>query len=143
MARYSTTVESDLSVDDAFAYMADLRNFAEWDPGVSEAELIRADGPGPDAVYRVTANGIELEYETREFQPPTQVFVVAESTFFESADRVTVEPHAGGSRVTYEAELRLPGPLRLFDPVLSIVFNRIGDKAAAGLEKAIGAERVS
>ena len=37
MARYVTKVRTPRSVEDAFAYMADLRNFAEWDPGVTAA----------------------------------------------------------------------------------------------------------
>jgi hypothetical protein len=34
MARFTTHIRSPLSADQAFAYMADLTNFAEWDPGV-------------------------------------------------------------------------------------------------------------
>jgi hypothetical protein len=34
MARYVTTIPSSLTQEEAFAYMADLRNFAEWDAGV-------------------------------------------------------------------------------------------------------------
>ena len=39
----------------------------------------------------------------------------------------------GGTAVTYTADLRLRGPLRLFDPVLQVLFNRIGDNARDGL----------
>ena len=35
MARYMTRVRTDMAPSEAFAYMADLRNFAEWDPGVT------------------------------------------------------------------------------------------------------------
>ena len=34
MARYVTTVRTSWAPEVAFGYMADLRNFAEWDPGV-------------------------------------------------------------------------------------------------------------
>lgn len=34
MTRYQTKLRTPLSAEQAFAYMADLRNFAEWDPGV-------------------------------------------------------------------------------------------------------------
>lgn len=46
MARYITTVRTRRSVADAFAYMADLRNFAEWDPGVRK--VVQVDGDGAD-----------------------------------------------------------------------------------------------
>jgi hypothetical protein len=35
--------------------------------------------------------------------------------------------------VSYEAELTLKGPLRVLDPLLGLAFNRVGDRAAAGL----------
>jgi len=38
MARYAVHVRSPKPADEAFAYMADLSNFAEWDPGVEHAE---------------------------------------------------------------------------------------------------------
>jgi carbon monoxide dehydrogenase subunit G len=57
-----------------------------------------------------------------------------------STDEITVTPADGGSRVTYEADLRLAGPLgRVVDPVLGLVFRRIGDRAAAGLRATLGA----
>ena len=42
--------------------------------------------------------------------------------------------------MTYDAELLLNGVLGLANPMLGLVFNRIGDRAAAGLSKALGAE---
>ena len=39
----------------------------------------------------------------------------------------------GGTRVSYEADLTLKGPLRALDPLLGLAFNRVGDRAAAGL----------
>jgi hypothetical protein len=34
MARYVTSVATTLSAAEAFAYMADVTHFVEWDPGV-------------------------------------------------------------------------------------------------------------
>ena len=54
MARYVTTVRTGRSAADAFAFMADLRNFAEWDPGVSKVVQVEGNGGGRDAVFDVT-----------------------------------------------------------------------------------------
>lgn len=145
MARYSTTVETAFSPEEAFAFMADLRNFERWDPGVSSAELIEGAEPGLGATYRVKASGLTLDYETREYRPPSEVYAVAKGTFFDSLDRITIEPAPGdgaGSVVTYDAELRLRGPLSILDPLLAMGFNRVGDRAAAGLRREIGVQRV-
>ena len=49
------------------------------------------------------------------------------------------ESSAGGTRVTYDAELALKGPLRVLDPLLGLAFKRVGDRAANGLRATLGA----
>ncbi|MFM8973081.1 MAG: SRPBCC family protein [Actinomycetota bacterium] len=141
MARYLTRVQSPWSADRAFAYLADLRNFAEWDPGVTRSELVAGDGPGPDAAYAVTVAGVgrplTLRYETTAYEPPSRIEVRAASSLLTSVDVVTVEPSGGGSLVTYDATLTLRGPARLGEPILALGFRRIGDRAAAGLRAAL------
>ena len=49
MARFVDTVMTSIwSEDDAFSYMSDARNFAEWDPGTSNVEQVRGDGGGEE-----------------------------------------------------------------------------------------------
>ena len=49
MARYRKSIQTLLSHAQAFDFMADLRNFESWDPGVSTSEQVKGDGPGPEA----------------------------------------------------------------------------------------------
>ncbi len=141
MARYLTRVATPLAADDAFAYIADLTNFAEWDPGVRRSVQVAGDGSRMGAAYDVTVaafpRDLTLRYEVVEHDPPHTCLVVARSSAFTSTDRITVEPDGGGSIVTYDAELTLNGPLGLFDPALRLAFGRIGDRAAAGLRGAL------
>ena len=46
-----------------------------------------------------------------------------------------------GATVSYDAEVRLRGPLRLLDPVLGRGFRAVGDRAVAGLARALAAPR--
>ena len=128
MARYRTTVRTDLMPEEAFAYMADLRNFEEWDPGVRGVTQVDGEGGGPDASFDVVVdapNGaLTLRYETTEFEEPHRTVVRAESRMFTSLDRIEVEPDAGGALVTYDAELTLNGSLGIFDLLLRPAFNR-------------------
>jgi carbon monoxide dehydrogenase subunit G len=144
MARYVTTVRSAKTPREAFAYMADLRNFAEWDPGVKAVRQVEGSGGGPDAVFDVTvvAPGpdLTLRYVTEEHDAPHNLLVVARSSVFTSIDRITVEPDGTGSLVTYDADLRLNGVLRIGDLGLRLVFGQIGDRAAAGLRRVLGAQ---
>ena len=144
MARYVTTVRSAKTPQEAFAYMADLGNFVEWDPGVKAVRQVEGSGGGPDAVFDVTvvAPGpdLTLRYVTEEHDAPRNLLVVARSSVFTSIDRITVEPDGTGSVVTYDADLRLNGVLRIGDLGLRLVFGQIGDRAAAGLRRVLGAQ---
>ncbi len=39
--------------------------------------------------------------------------------------------------MTYDADVSLKGPLKLFDPIMKLGFRRAGDKAAGGLRKTL------
>ena len=144
MARYVTTVRSAKTPQEAFAYMADLGNFVEWDPGVKAVRQVEGSGGGLDAVFDVTvvAPGpdLTLRYVTEEHDAPHNLLVVARSSVFTSIDRITVEPDGTGSVITYDADLRLNGVLRIGDLGLRLVFGQIGDRAAAGLRRVLGAQ---
>lgn len=147
MARYSTTVRTPLAPAEAFAYMADLRNFERWDPGVTGVVQVKGDGGGAEAVFDVQVKSpgkdLTLQYVTTHYDEPSSVQVEARSAMFTSIDRIDVVPDGDGSRVTYDAELRLNGVLGVFDLGLRLAFKRIGDRAAAGLERALQGERVA
>jgi len=124
--------------------MADLSNFAAWDPGVTHVEQYAGAGPGSDAVYDVTVKGLRapLRYHTTRFEPSTTIVVRAASRLLTSLDTITVEPDGTGSIVTYDAELTLNGPLGLGDPILGLGFRRVAARAAAGLVEALHGERL-
>ncbi|CAM8658665.1 Polyketide cyclase/dehydrase [Acidimicrobiia bacterium] len=141
MAKYTVSVESSKSVEEAFAYMADLRNFANWDPGVLTVTQVAGDGGGPESSFDVAVKsvggGTVLRYETVEYDEPGNLLVEARNSKFTSIDRITVVAKDEGSIVTYSAELLLNGCLSPLNPLLGLVFNRIGDRAAAGLRRVL------
>lgn len=144
MARYETRVVSPWSVDKAFAFMADARNFAFWDPGVRKVELLRGQAGALGSQYKLklsNAARTRLTYEITRCEAPNLVVLEAKTHTLHSVDTVRIEPgHGGvGSVIVYEAQLDLRGPLRLFDRGLQRMFNRLGDEAAAGLARRAGA----
>jgi carbon monoxide dehydrogenase subunit G len=148
MARYVVHVRTPMTPAEAFAYMADLDNFAEWDPGVDRVEQIEGDGAGPDAAFDVVVKlpvgTMTLRYDTIAFDDSsTTMTAFAQNAWLTSEDTITVVADGDGSIVTYDAELKLKGLLRLSDPLLGLTFNQIGDRAAAGLIKTLAGERVA
>lgn len=142
MARYTVTVPSSKTADEAFAYMADMRRFTEWDPGISKVTQTSGDGAGADAVFDVAVKGFAgrdtvLRYTTSEFDAPRGLLLTGKNSMFTSIDRITVEPTTSGCNVTYDAVLTLNGLLAPFNLVLGLVFDKIGDRAAKGLRRVL------
>ena len=137
MAHYNASLETLLSPAEAFAYLSDFSTTEEWDPGVVEAERL-GDGPVAQGTeFRVVAEFLgrksTLVYEVVEFEPGEAVTLRGENATVVSLDRMTFEPSAGGTRITYDADLALKGPMRLADPLLRLAFKRVGDRALEGL----------
>ncbi len=145
MARYVTSVRSPLSAAEAFAYMADVTRFVEWDPGVKRAVRVGGDGAGVGTAYDLTVQAgatTVMRYEVEEYQAPRRILLVARTRFLTSVDEVTVEAAGSGSVVTYDAKLTLRAPFALFDPLLRLAFRHIGDRAAAGLKRVLSGPAV-
>lgn len=140
MAHYRTTIASTMTADDALAYLADFTSAATWDPSVVEARRLD-DGPIAvgarfHIVSRTNGRDVPLEYEIVALDA-TGVVLRAESRLLTSVDTITVRPAAGGSTVTYDADLALRGVARLLDPLLALVFRRMARRATAGLRTAL------
>ncbi len=146
MARYVVHVKSPKPPEEAFAFMADLRNFEVWDPGVVQVEQTEGDGGGSDSVFDVTVKGvprpITLRYRTDRYEPSREIVASAESSILRSVDAISVRPRPNGCEVTYDAQLTMNGLLGAADPLLRLVFTRIGDRAAAGLIGALDGEKI-
>ena len=140
MARYVTTAKTDWDPETAFDYLAEFSNVADWDPGVSRGRSVSADPLEVGAQFEVEASflgrSVPLTYETVEIERPRIVTVRAESGTFSSVDTLSFEADpAGGTLVTYDADLRLKSALKLLDPLLGIAFNRLADQARDGLRE--------
>ncbi len=139
MARYVTTQPTEWDPDTAYAWMADLRNLAEWDPSIVSSEQVSGVEPGVGAEYLVQLKAVgsvrAMHYRIEEMDAEARTLLArSETPVLTSYDRISVETQpAGGSAVTYDADLVLKGPLKLGDPLLSVAFGRVGDRAAAGL----------
>jgi hypothetical protein len=144
VAKFSVTLESPLSPEELFDYLADMRNAAKWDPGVADATL-EGDAPlGIGSRFLVTlllgGRPRQVTYELVDYDRPRRVVLSAAQPAFTSTDVVTVAALAGDrSSATYDAHLALHGAFRLGAPLVDALFARIGRRAAAGLRREVGA----
>ncbi|MGN6677282.1 MAG: SDR family NAD(P)-dependent oxidoreductase [Streptosporangiaceae bacterium] len=144
MTRYQATVRSHRSAAETFSYLATFSNAAQWDPGVLTGEQL---DPGPITLgtrFRLVVPflgfRLALTYHVTRYQPGSAVVLAATTGILRASDRITVTADAHGSTVSYEADVRLRGPLRLLDVVLRPSFRAVADRAAAGLAQALSGE---
>ena len=131
-----TTVTRTFEVQPAPAtvidYLKDFSNAEEWDPGT---ESCTRNDSGPvqvgstwHNVSKIAGVSTELTYTLEQLSDDTIVLVGRNDTAT-STDTITVVPNpdATGSRVTYEAVIELKGAAKIADPVMKIVFEKIGN----------------
>jgi carbon monoxide dehydrogenase subunit G len=136
--RYRREIEVGTGTDATFDYLSDFGNAAEWDPGIVEARRLT---PAPTAVgsrFEVIAlfrgRRQRFEYVVTRFEQGTQIALRGEGDKAVSDDVITVRADpGGGTRVAYEADLRLKGVYRVAEPLLRSTFERMGDDALDGL----------
>ena len=145
MARYTTEIDVDASPEVVFAYLEDFTNAADWDPGVEAAQRLD-DGPirvGSRFALDLLVAGRTQRwvYEVERHDPAARVTFATRTQRATGIDDVTVVPRSnGGSRVTWDASFRFSGLLgAVVNPVFSLVFPRVADKAVAGLRPALAA----
>ena len=137
MARYKTSIDSTMTPQQAFDYMATFSNAAQWDPGALSAKDETGGPPRKGSAYvlqfKFFGSVMPLRYEIIEIDPGKRVVLRAPSGRFDSIDTITIEPRDGGSRVIYDARLRFKGIFRLFDPLLGLMFGSVARKAVKSL----------
>lgn len=140
MGSYEGAVETGRSARETFAYIADFRNAAEWDPATVSISQTAGDGAGLGARYRLVtkflARSVPLDYETTGFTPPTRLVLSFEGGNVAGTDTITVNSIGGRSRLTYHVDFRLKKG-RLLEPLVGPFFRRTADRALAGLAQAL------
>jgi dehydrogenase/reductase SDR family member 12 len=141
MARYVTSMLVRRSAGDTFAFISDLRNAPLWDSQTIEAYKI-SEGPiGAGTCFRlvgaVLGRKLDLPYQIQLYNAPNELVIAGETAIMRYRDRITLTPRGPETHLTYEAWLHLKGAFRLANPLLSLVFWRIGDTATRRMPEAV------
>ena len=143
MAHYVTRIPVSVTRSAAFAYLSRFDRAAEWDPGVEASEMLTPEPVGIGSrfhlVSRFLGRRIPLDYEIVEHDRDERIVLRAENRSVRSVDTITFRDDELGTVVVYDAQLDAKGIGRLAEPLLGIVFHRIGDRAAAGLRTRLSA----
>ncbi len=123
-------------------YLKDFSNAEDWDPGT--VSCTRND-TGPVEVGSTFHNtskiaGVETEL-TYELTKLTGGVIVleGENESATSVDTITVVASGTGSEVTYEAVIEAKGVGKLAEPLMKLVFERIGSKTEEKMTEVLNA----
>jgi hypothetical protein len=128
MARIRGEIVIRRPVDVVFDVVADLRNAPTYD-----ARMLRVDpltdghvGPGArwSALIRTGRWPVAVVVECTEYARPSVLVSLTTTPGTEIRRRLTVQPAPEGTRLTWDCELRLTGPLRLVSSLLGILGSR-------------------
>jgi carbon monoxide dehydrogenase subunit G len=138
--RLQKAVIVDRPLDAVFDYLSDFTTTTEWDPG-TVITVKHHGGGGVGTTYLNTSTFLgrktQLTYVVREFIPGKHIQLRGENKTVIAIDTMTFRIVDAGTEVTYAAEFTLQGPSRLLAPLLRPAFERLGEKAQAGLGKAL------
>ena len=112
-------------------YLADFTHAEEWDPGTEPCTRLDS---GPIQVgsrfhneSKIAGVSTELVYELVTLDAD-KVVLRGENDSATSTDTITVTPKDGGSEITYEAVIEAKGVGKLAEPLMKLVFERIGSE---------------
>lgn len=139
MPTVEESVTTPLTPAEVFDYIANFENIVEWDPGVTAAKKVDDEAAGPGSAYDLDLNyggsDFTMRYTITEFERPTLVTLVGEGSRSTAVDRISFVPVENGTRVHYEADIRLRGLYRMAEPFLGKLFAKVGAGARDGLDR--------
>jgi hypothetical protein len=86
---------------------------------------------------RFLGRSIPLIYAVTSHDPPRAVVLPQPTRCSGLIDQIAVTPADSGATVSYDADVRLRGPLSLLDPLMSKGFQTVAGRAADGLTRAL------
>jgi carbon monoxide dehydrogenase subunit G len=140
---YTREIRTEADPRTALGFAANFLNLPIWDPSIGGVRKLTR-GPlraGTRFLVRFGFLGVtsDLTYDVVEYDPGKRAVLRSNTAWASATDTVTVEPTSRGSRLRWDAEIRLATLLTPFDPVVGAVFGPHVDRAVVGLEAGIDA----
>ncbi|MFN2468332.1 MAG: SRPBCC family protein [Gaiellaceae bacterium] len=139
MLRLTRTVDVARRQDEAFDFVADLRNHLTWHRELESAELVGGGPIGPGSEFRTAFRGYgPVHVRLAEYQRPWRLtFAATGKSKFSYEFRFTVRD--GGTRIETTVEQPHRGPTWLIAPVWRLLARRTllrrGRELRAALER--------
>ena len=147
MTKLIETIATPLGRDEAFAYVADFTDQAEWDPNTVASKRVDEGTLGVGARFaldvKIGRKVGPMEYRITEYEAPSRVVLVGEGSGIWTEDTITFADIPEGTQVDYVAEIKLSGLLGVVQPLLGRAFDGIAKGAVAGMKRELDAMAAS
>lgn len=125
MTRIAGEITIDVPVDAVFDVVADVRNEPRYNPRIVRADKVSEGpvGPGSRFVAEPRGTGAKgaMTLTIMEFVRPHRLHNVVRSSYMTVDGTLTFEETGGGTRLRWNWDMGLVGPIRLLSPVLALV----------------------
>ena len=143
MTLLKETIETALPHEAAFDYIAAWETQAEWDPNTVASARIDEGAPEVGARYalevKMGPRTTPMEYRITELERPSRLVLVGEGSGIWSEDVITFSDTGNGTRIDYQAEIKLSGWLGWIQPLLGRAFDGIAKGAVEGMKRELDA----
>jgi uncharacterized protein YndB with AHSA1/START domain len=125
MTRISGEVTIDAPVEEVFDLVADERNEPRYNPRIVRAEKV-SEGPvgrGTRFVAEPKSMGAKgaMTLEVLEYDRPHRLHNIVRSSYMQVDGTLTFEEVDGGTRLRWDWDMGMVGPMRTLSPVLAVV----------------------
>jgi hypothetical protein len=133
-----------MTPEQTFEYLADFSTAAEWDANTKSSDLVSGDPMSAGAEYKVVTEfagrDLTLTYRTAQLQRPGKIVFHSGTAIADIEDVITISADGSGSEVSYEANIKPQSIAIVLDPVFSMIFKRVGDRAAQSLKETLASK---
>ena len=145
MARIAGSITIDAPVEEIFDLVADERNEPKYNPRILRAEKVTEGPVGRGARFvaepkSVGAKGV-MTMEVLEYERPLRLHNVIRSSYLQVDGTLTFAEVAEGTRLSWDWDTGLVGPMRLQSPLLAAIGPRWERQNWVGLKEYVEAGR--
>lgn len=125
MAHISGEITIDAPVQEVFDLVADERNEPRYNPRIARAQKVSEGPVGRGSRFVAEPKGMgakgEMTLEVLEYERPQRLHNVVRSSYMQVDGTLTFDEVEGGTRLRWDWNMSLSGPMRVLSPVLALV----------------------
>lgn len=139
MAHIAGEVTIAAPVDEVFDLVADERNEPKYNPRIARAEKLGDAPVGPGTRFVAEPKGMgsrgEMTLQVLDYDRPHRLVNSVRSSYMQVDGTLTFDEVDGGTRLRWDWDMGLVGPMRVLSPVLALVGPRWERRNWVGLKE--------